>query len=99
MWLTESGRTAYLSAAAAGLVTERLRLGTAVAVAFPRSPMITASVAWELAEATEGRFTLGSGHAGQSPYRTPLLEQLRASRTADERVRPGLASDLSGFSG
>ncbi len=61
MWLTESGRTAYLSAAAAGLVTEQLGLGTAVAVAFPRSPMITASVAWELAEATEGRFTLGLG--------------------------------------
>ncbi|MEZ5167805.1 MAG: hypothetical protein R2695_15465 [Acidimicrobiales bacterium] len=34
MWLTESGRTAYLSAAAAGLCTERLRIGTAVAVAF-----------------------------------------------------------------
>jgi probable F420-dependent oxidoreductase len=61
MWLTESGRTAYLSAAAAGLATERLGLGTAVAVAFPRSPMITASTAWELADATDGRFTLGLG--------------------------------------
>jgi len=61
MWLTESGRTAYLSAAAAGLATEKLGLGTAVAVAFPRSPMITASTAWELADATDGRFTLGLG--------------------------------------
>ena len=61
MWLTESGRTAYLSAAAAGLATERLGLGTAVAVAFPRSPMVTAATAWELAEATDGRFTLGLG--------------------------------------
>jgi probable F420-dependent oxidoreductase len=61
MWLTESGRTAYLSAAAAGLATERLGIGTAVAVAFPRSPMITASTAWELADATGGRFTLGLG--------------------------------------
>ena len=61
LWLTESGRTAYLSAAAAGLATEKLRLGTAVAVAFPRSPMITASTAWELADATSGRFTLGLG--------------------------------------
>lgn len=61
MWLTESGRTAYLSAAAAGLATERLGIGTAVAVAFPRSPMITASTAWELADATDGRFTLGLG--------------------------------------
>src|SRR5580765_4543010 len=61
MWLTESGRTAYLSCAAAALVTERIGLGTAVAVAFPRSPMITAKVAWELAEASQGRFTLGLG--------------------------------------
>src|SRR6188474_2390233 len=42
LWLTEAGRTAYLSCAAAALVTERIGLGTAVAVAFPRSPMITA---------------------------------------------------------
>lgn len=61
LWLTESGRTAYLSAAAAGLATSTLRLGTAVAVAFPRSPMITASTAWELADATDGRFVLGLG--------------------------------------
>jgi len=32
-----------------------------VAVAFPRSPMVTASNAWELAEATGGRFRLGLG--------------------------------------
>ena len=61
LWLTESGRTAYLSCAAAALATERIGLGTAVAVAFPRSPMITAKVAWELAEASHGRFTLGLG--------------------------------------
>lgn len=61
LWLTESGRTAYLSAAAAGLATETLGIGTAVAVAFPRSPMVTASTAWELADATGGRFTLGLG--------------------------------------
>lgn len=61
IWLTESGRTAYLSCVAATLATERIGIGTAVAVAFPRSPMITAKVAWELAEASHGRFTLGLG--------------------------------------
>lgn len=61
LWFTESGRTAYLSATAAALATERIGLGTAVAVAFPRSPMITAKIAWELAEASQGRFTLGLG--------------------------------------
>lgn len=61
MWLTESGRTAYLSCAAAGLATSSIGIGTAIAVAFPRSPMITASTAWELSDATDGRFTLGLG--------------------------------------
>ena len=61
MWFTEGGRSAYLSCAAAALATERIGIGTAVAVAFPRSPMVTASVAWELADATGGRFTLGLG--------------------------------------
>lgn len=61
IWFTEGGRTAYLSCTAAALATSRLTIGTAVAVAFPRSPMVTAQVAWELADATEGRFVLGLG--------------------------------------
>jgi probable F420-dependent oxidoreductase len=59
--ITESGRTAYLSCAAAALSGADLDLSTGVAVAFPRSPMITASIAWELAEATGGRFRVGLG--------------------------------------
>lgn len=58
---TEGGRTAYLSAAAAALAAPGLDLSTGVAVAFPRSPMVTAQVAWELQEATGGRFRLGLG--------------------------------------
>jgi len=61
MVLTETGRTAYLSAAVAATAAPGLHLCTGVAVAFPRSPMVTASVAWELAEATGGRFRLGLG--------------------------------------
>jgi probable F420-dependent oxidoreductase len=58
--ITESGRSAYLSCAVAALDTE-LNILTGVAVAFPRSPMVTAQVAWELAEASGGRFRLGIG--------------------------------------
>lgn len=58
--VTESGRTAYLGCAAAALAAD-LDLLTGVAVAFPRSPMVTASVAWELAEVSGGRFRLGLG--------------------------------------
>jgi probable F420-dependent oxidoreductase len=61
LWVTEAGRSALTGCAAAALVTERLELGTGIAVAFPRSPMITAVDAWELAEASGGRFALGLG--------------------------------------
>ena len=61
LWFPEAGRTAYLACAAAAVATSGIDLGTAVAVAFPRSPMVTAQVAWELADATDGRFVLGLG--------------------------------------
>jgi len=58
--VTEAGRTAYLSCAAVALAAE-VDILTGIAVAFPRSPMVTAQVAWELAEASGGRFRLGLG--------------------------------------
>jgi probable F420-dependent oxidoreductase len=57
----ETGRTAYLNAAVASQAAPALELSTGVAVAFPRSPFITAAAAWELQEATEGKFRLGLG--------------------------------------
>src|SRR6185437_16430368 len=60
--VTEAGRTAYLTLGQlATAAPGELDLMTGIAVAFPRSPMVTASVAWELAEASEGRFRLGLG--------------------------------------
>jgi probable F420-dependent oxidoreductase len=58
---TETGRTAYLNAAVASQAAPGLELSTGVAVAFPRSPFVTAATAWELQEATGGRFRLGLG--------------------------------------
>ena len=61
VWWTDGGRSAYLACTASALATERLQIGTGIAVAFPRSPMVTAGIAWELAAATGGRFVLGLG--------------------------------------
>src|SRR5690349_15949301 len=58
---TETGRTAYLNAAVASQAAPGLELSTGVAVAFPRSPFVTAASAWELQEATGGKFRLGLG--------------------------------------
>lgn len=61
LWSTEVGNDGFLPLAIAAEHTERLRLGTAVAIAFPRSPMVTAYTAWELAGFSKGRFILGLG--------------------------------------
>jgi probable F420-dependent oxidoreductase len=61
MLFTEGGRTPYPAITAAALAAPGLEMSTGVAVAFPRSPMITAQVAWELQELTDGRFRLGLG--------------------------------------
>ena len=58
--VTEAGRTAYLTCGALATAAD-IDILTGIAVAFPRSPMVTASTAWELAEASEGRFRLGLG--------------------------------------
>ncbi len=42
-------------------VTKRLHTATSVLVAFPRSPMLVAIAAWDLAAASGGRFELGLG--------------------------------------
>lgn len=57
----ENAHSCFLPLGAAALVTERIQLGTAVAMAFPRSPTITAHTAWDLHKASNGRFYLGLG--------------------------------------
>jgi probable F420-dependent oxidoreductase len=61
LWSSETQHDPYLPLAVAATVTSRVKLGTAIAVAFPRSPMITAHIAWDLQKASDGRFILGLG--------------------------------------
>jgi len=61
MLFTEAVQVPWMSIAAAARATTTLELSTGIAVAFPRSPMISAQVAWELARETRGRFRLGIG--------------------------------------
>jgi probable F420-dependent oxidoreductase len=61
LWIPEGGAPAFELAAVAAGATDGLALGTGVAVAFARSPMLTAQAAWMLADATRGNFHLGLG--------------------------------------
>jgi len=59
MWSSEAGRDPYLPIVVASEVTDRLLLGTGIAVAYGRTPYATAQVAWDLQRLTSGRFRLG----------------------------------------
>jgi len=61
LWSAESAHDPFLPLAAAAQDTATLELGTAIAVAFARSPMTLAYTAYDLQTLTGGRFLLGLG--------------------------------------
>ena len=61
IWSMEAGNDGFLPLALAAEHTSRVKLGPAVAIAFPRSPMSMAYQSWDLAALSKGRFILGLG--------------------------------------
>lgn len=57
----ETVHDSFIVAQLAAATTERILLRTSVALAFPRSPMITAIAAWDVQDLSNGRFQLGIG--------------------------------------
>jgi len=57
----ETAHDPFLPLAIAAQHTERIELGTGIAVAFARTPMVTAYTANDLQRASKGRFILGLG--------------------------------------
>jgi len=61
VWASETKHDPFLPLALAAEHTRRVELGTAIAVAFPRSPTVVAHTAWDLQAASGGRLILGLG--------------------------------------
>ena len=57
----EAKHDPFLPLAVGAEHTERIQLGTAIAIAFARNPMNLANLAWDLQTLTAGRFLLGLG--------------------------------------
>jgi len=60
LW-TETTQVPWMQIATAAQAAPSLHFTTGIAVAFPRSPMVSAATAYELAANTGGRFRLGLG--------------------------------------
>ena len=60
-WTAETAHDPFFPLLLAAEHTERLELGTSIAVAFARNPMILANIGWDLQAYSKGRFMLGLG--------------------------------------
>ena len=61
VWVSETAHNPFFPLTIATKETKRIQLGAQAAAAFPRSPMVTAQIAWDLARQSNGRFMLGLG--------------------------------------
>jgi probable F420-dependent oxidoreductase len=97
----------FILMALAAEATQKLRIGTSVAIAFPRSPTVTALSAWTLQKMSRGRFTLGLGpqvkaHIERrygmtwSPAGPWMREYVRAVRAVWDCWQNGTALDVKG---
>ena len=60
-WTAETSHDPFLPIAQAAMTTSEMELGTSIAVAFARNPMLLANIGWDLQAMTDGRFVLGLG--------------------------------------
>lgn len=61
LWTSETKHDPFLPLVIAAEHTHTIRLGTSVAIAFARSPMVVAQTAWDLQDFSGGRLLLGLG--------------------------------------
>lgn len=61
VWASEANHVPFLQVALATQMTGKATLGTSIAVAFSRNPMLLAYLGWDLQQLSSGRFVLGLG--------------------------------------
>ena len=61
IWASETQHDPFLQLALVAAHTKSIKLGTNIALAFPRSPTTLAYTAWDLQRMSQGRFMLGLG--------------------------------------
>ncbi len=61
VWTAETSHDPFFPLLLAAEHTERIELGTSIAVAFARNPMTLANIGWDLQAFSKGRFILGLG--------------------------------------
>ena len=103
----EAKHNPFIPLAVASQHTQRIELGTAIAIGFARTPMTLANAGWDLQTVTGGRFTLGLGsqirpHVVERysmPWSRPaarMRELVQATRAIWEAWETGGPLDVEG---
>ena len=104
----EAGHDPFLPIMTLAEHTSRPALGTGIAIAFPRSPFVTAQIAWDLQRFSGGRFLLGLGSQvrahNERRYSTPwpspagprLREYILCLKAIFETFQTGARPDFKG---
>jgi probable F420-dependent oxidoreductase len=107
LWSYETAHDPFLPLFAAALTTERLSLGTGIAVAFARTPFAIAQTAWDLQRVSGGRLLLGLGtqvraHVERrfsAPFEHPaarIVDYIRCLRAIWETFQNGVRPAYEG---
>ena len=107
LWIGETSHDSLLASALAAEHTERLDLGTAISLAFSKSPMALAYTAWDIQALASGRFILGlgsqvKGHMERRfsvpwvPPRPKIREVISALRAIWSAWQKGVPLDFQG---
>src|SRR5918999_1584561 len=100
VWVAETAYSAFVQAALACQATTTVKVGTNIALAFPRSPTITAMTARDLAELSGNRFILGLGSQVKrvNEHRFSVAFEHPAPKMAEyvEVVRPAVERGATG---
>ena len=83
-WTAETSHDPFLPLVQAAANTSTIEIGTSIAVAFARNPMLLANLGWDLQAFSGGRFNLG--HVG-------CLCQWHGRRLPLQQYQPAFATD------
>lgn len=106
IWSSQTFGAPFLPLSAAAAVSEKLKLGTGIALAFARSPLETALNAMDLDRISDGRAVLGLGSSAKSlidafgmPYGKPLAHMREVIDLVRKVIARGHTGELGVLEG
>ena len=93
-WTAETNHDPFLPLALAAEHTDEIELGTSIAVAFARNPMLLANIGWDLQSYSGGRFILGLGSQIKPHITKRFSMQWSHPAPRMRELDPGDAGDL-----